>query len=167
MYDPNAFHGESMPSRNPNLLHPYVLSLYQNHLKLCAANPKLAPYEVKAVATLRTTAYQNALYAQGRTTPGKIVTKARGGTSMHEFGLAYDIGIFKTGVYIEGANAAENELYFEAARIGKSLGLFWGGDWITIKDYPHFEYLAAHKDADALALLNGGKSVDEVIGSLA
>ena len=36
---------------------------------------------------LRTFAQQNALYAQGRITPGKIVTKAKGGQSWHNFGL--------------------------------------------------------------------------------
>lgn len=40
--------------------------------------------------TLRTFAEQNALYAQGRTTPGAIVTYARGGQSFHNFGLAFD-----------------------------------------------------------------------------
>ncbi len=44
---------------------------------------------------LRTWAEQDALYAKGRTIPpiGKlfVVTKARGGQSWHNFGLAFDI----------------------------------------------------------------------------
>jgi len=39
----------------------------------------------------RTIAEQNKLYAQGRTTPGNIVTKAKGGQSPHNFGLAADL----------------------------------------------------------------------------
>lgn len=39
----------------------------------------------------RTRSEQNVLYAQGRTTKGDIVTKARGGESPHNFGLAADI----------------------------------------------------------------------------
>ena len=43
----------------------------------------------------RTYAEQNELYAQGRTKPGPIVTKAKGGYSNHNFATAfYDIGIF-------------------------------------------------------------------------
>lgn len=38
----------------------------------------------------RSEARQAVLYAQGRTTPGKIVTNAGPGQSMHGYGLAYD-----------------------------------------------------------------------------
>lgn len=41
--------------------------------------------------TLRTFAEQDAIYAQGRTKPGQIVTYARGGQSYHNYGLAIDI----------------------------------------------------------------------------
>src|SRR5690606_7828810 len=36
----------------------------------------------------RSIAEQDALYAQGRTAPGEIVTNARGGQSNHNYGLA-------------------------------------------------------------------------------
>jgi peptidoglycan L-alanyl-D-glutamate endopeptidase CwlK len=39
----------------------------------------------------RTHAEQDALYAQGRTTPGPIVTRAKGGQSPHNWGLAIDV----------------------------------------------------------------------------
>lgn len=42
---------------------------------------------------LRTIAEQDALYAQGRTKPGAIVTNARGGYSYHNFGLAVDFAL--------------------------------------------------------------------------
>ena len=41
--------------------------------------------------TLRTFAEQDALFAQGRSKPGKIVTNAKGGMSYHNYGLAIDI----------------------------------------------------------------------------
>lgn len=44
----------------------------------------------KAYSGLRTFDEQNELYAKGRTKPGGIVTKARGGQSMHNYGLAVD-----------------------------------------------------------------------------
>jgi peptidoglycan L-alanyl-D-glutamate endopeptidase CwlK len=37
------------------------------------------------------------LYAIGRTKPGKKVTKAKGGTSYHNYGLAFDIYPFING----------------------------------------------------------------------
>lgn len=39
---------------------------------------------------LRTFEEQTALYAQGRTKPGRIVTKAKPGESYHNYGLAFD-----------------------------------------------------------------------------
>ena len=41
----------------------------------------------------RTWAEQDALYAQGRTKPGPIVTQAKGGTSFHNYGLAIDFAL--------------------------------------------------------------------------
>lgn len=86
---------------------------------------------------LRTVAEQNALYAQGRTKPGKIVTKAKGDTysSMHQWGVAFDF-------YRNDGLGAFNDndgFFTNVGRIGKSLGLEWGGDWKSIKDKPHFQ----------------------------
>jgi peptidoglycan LD-endopeptidase CwlK len=49
--------------------------------------------KVKIISGFRTYAEQDALYAQGRTTPGNIVTNARAGYSNHNFGIAFDIGV--------------------------------------------------------------------------
>jgi peptidoglycan L-alanyl-D-glutamate endopeptidase CwlK len=48
-------------------------------------------YPLLITQGLRTWQAQDALYAQGRTAPGKIVTNARGGYSHHNFGLAVDL----------------------------------------------------------------------------
>jgi len=45
------------------------------------------------VQGLRTWEEQDALYRQGRLTPGKVVTRARGGESWHNFGMAADAAI--------------------------------------------------------------------------
>ena len=52
---------------------------------------------VEIVQGLRTFAEQDALYAQGRTGPGAIVTQARGGESNHNYGLAADLCPFTDG----------------------------------------------------------------------
>ena len=85
---------------------------------------------------MRTPAEQDELYAQGRTKPGKIVTNAKGGQSMHNFGLAIDVA------FISPAGVPQwNELlYKKMAVIARKLGFEWGGDWIGFKDMPHFQY---------------------------
>jgi peptidoglycan L-alanyl-D-glutamate endopeptidase CwlK len=92
----------------------------------------------KIIGGTRTYAEQDNLYAQGRTKPGAIVTNARGGYSNHNFGIAFDIGLFAGSAYLE-----ESPLYATAGAIGKSLGLEWGGDWASIQDKPHFEWRPA------------------------
>lgn len=88
----------------------------------------------------RTQAEQDALYAQGRTTPGKIVTWTR--KSNHSEGRAFDIAIVKDGkpvwdlkVSVDGDDIPD---YQQAGEIGESVGLKWGGRWKK-PDYPHFE----------------------------
>jgi len=85
---------------------------------------------------LRTIAEQNALYAQGRTAPGKIVTKAKGGSSYHNFGLAFDIAVRNADGSIDWDTA---KLYSRVGQLGKSIGLEWGDDFKSIKDTPHFQ----------------------------
>jgi peptidoglycan L-alanyl-D-glutamate endopeptidase CwlK len=76
----------------------------------------------------RTYAEQDALFAKGG------VTKARGGFSNHNFGIAFDIGVFSGAKYLE-----ESPLYKAVAVIGKGLGLSWGGDWKSFVDEPHYQ----------------------------
>ena len=49
---------------------------------------------VKIICGTRTIKEQNELYAIGRTKAGKKVTNAKGGSSFHNYGIAFDIGIF-------------------------------------------------------------------------
>ena len=86
---------------------------------------------------LRTVSEQNALYAQGRTKPGSIVTNAPGDSysSMHQWGVAFDF-------YRNDGTGAYNESgsFFEkAGQIGQSVGLEWGGTWKSIMDKPHLQ----------------------------
>jgi len=48
-------------------------------------------FNLRVVQGARSYAEQDALYAQGRTEPGKVVTEAKGGYSMHNFALAVDV----------------------------------------------------------------------------
>lgn len=93
----------------------------------------------------RSHAEQNKLYEQGRTKSGKIVTNARGGQSYHNYGLALDMFITNK----EGTTASWNVSDLsKAAKIAKSLGFEWGGDWKTFKDYPHIQMTGGLSIAD-------------------
>ena len=89
---------------------------------------------INIISGTRTYAEQDALYAQGRTKAGNIVTNARGGYSNHNFGIAFDIGVFSGNRYLP-----ESPLYKAVGALGMELGLEWGGNWKTIVDQPHFQ----------------------------
>jgi hypothetical protein len=86
---------------------------------------------------LRTLQQQDALFAQGRTAPGRIVTNAGGGHSYHNFGLAFDVVVLNDQARTVWDPAHPG--WRLAAEIGKQLGLAWGGDWRSFRDLPHFE----------------------------
>ena len=62
------------------------------------------------------------------------MTKARGGQSNHNFGVAWDIGVFQDGQYLD-----ESPAYGKIGGVGKGLALEWGGDWSGFPDEPHFQ----------------------------
>lgn len=89
---------------------------------------------IKIISGLRTYAEQDKLYAQGRSKPGKIVTNAKGGYSNHNFGIAFDIGVFEGNSYL-----GDSPKYKAVGLLGMELGLEWGGNWTSIVDEPHFQ----------------------------
>ena len=94
----------------------------------------------------RTFAEQDILFAQGRTTPGDIVTKARGGESNHNYGLAVDMFPVLDGrVLVEVPGDAASARRFketqtaiieESERIGLSSGFRFSS-----VDPPHVQLL--------------------------
>lgn len=118
----------------------------------------VADLNVRIIDGSRTFASQDALYAKGRTRPGTVVTNARGGFSNHNFGIAWDIGIFDS----DGKYLTESPDYSKAGAIGRAQGLEWGGDWKGIVDRPHFQCRSALPIAAmrTLVLENGGDIAD-------
>jgi peptidoglycan L-alanyl-D-glutamate endopeptidase CwlK len=90
--------------------------------------------------TWRTKEEQDALYAKGRTKPGNIVTNATYPNSPHCWGIAFDFC-----KNIKGQEFSDVEFFKKVGAVGKSLGLFWGGDFKSFKDYPHFEDRSINK----------------------
>jgi peptidoglycan L-alanyl-D-glutamate endopeptidase CwlK len=70
-----------MASRRIEDLHPDLQPLARLFVERCAARR----VDVLIVCTYRSGEEQNALYAQGRTTPGPVVTNAKAGQSKHNF----------------------------------------------------------------------------------
>jgi len=123
-------------SRDINELTPET----RNKYLAFAVEMGLADIDFIVTCTYRSQEEQDALYAQGRTKPGKRVTWTR--NSRHTIRTAFDIAIMVNGKLVwnpnldaDGDGVAE---YTEAGRIGEKVGLTWGGRWTT-PDAPHFQ----------------------------
>lgn len=105
---------------------------------------------LRVVQGYRTIEEQDRLYAQGRTAKGPKVTNAKGGSSFHNFGLAIDFAL----LYDKDGNGTFETLSWDIAKDGdadgkkdwqevidvfKAAGWSWGGEWHSLKDYPHLE----------------------------
>src|SRR5262245_17364162 len=108
---------------------------------------KALGYEIRVTDGLRTEAEQVALFAQGRTKPGHIVTHADGieHKSNHQahadgFGHAVDCCFVVNGVL----SWAETNPWGLYGSMAKALGLKWGGDFLSLKDRPHVELPEMH-----------------------
>lgn len=65
-------------------------------------------------------------YAQGRTKPGKIVTRARGGFSFHNYGFAFDVVSI-----VNGQPDYNFKDWLKIGEAGEMFGLEWGGRWLS------------------------------------
>jgi len=134
-------------SRSLNDLHPAVQPMAAEFLNNC----KAAGIDLLITCTWRSAAEQDALYAQGRTTPGRIVTRAKAGQSWHNHtlagrpaSLALDVVPLRLGKPVW---AASDAIWQDVGRIGKACGLEWAGEWTRMREFPHFQ----HPNAKAIA----------------
>ena len=90
----------------------------------------------------RTVAEQQALYAQGRTKPGPIVTNKDGVNkkSKHNYlpSLAVDIAPWPID-WNDIDRFKELAVVVKKAADTVGVAIQWGGDWKTFKDWPHWE----------------------------
>lgn len=103
-----------------------------------------AGHDARIISGTRSYAQQNALYRQGRSNGRPVVTNARGGQSWHNFGLAWDIGLFDEGAYITDGGP-----YEQVSSIAKVAGLEWGGDWPSFRDMPHYQVATEGRSVSA------------------
>jgi len=119
-------------SRNLDDLAPPV----KQRAEAFIAAAKAKGIDLLVTSTCRDSESQDALYAQGRTTPGNIVTRAKAGQSWHNWRCALDVVPLVNGKAIWDDQA----IWQQVGEIGKACGLEWAGDWKTFKEYPHFQY---------------------------
>lgn len=141
------------------LLHPKVKAEVE-HIYRAQIVPALTGRAFCRFAfTLRTFEEQAAIYAQGRTklydAKGNklgIVTNAKPGQSLHNYGLAIDIVLI-----VNGKMSYEDTVDFdkdgksdwmEVINIFKANGWEWGGDWKSLKDRPHVQKTFGNKWQD-------------------
>lgn len=122
------------------LYQPFVMKLC-DVLNACAARG----WVYVATGGLRTWEAQDALYAKGRTAPGGIVTNARGGYSLHNFGIAVDFArdadLDRDGLQPDYRDESYRVLAEEAVREGLEAGYYWnlqGGGLRS--DSPHVQW---------------------------
>ena len=111
--------------------------------------------DLLVTSTYRDFESQNALYAQGRTQAGKIVTNARAGQSWHNWRCAFDIVPLRYDKPVWSTSGDDLLLWQKIGAIGKSCGLEWAGDWKRFKEYPHFQWTGGLTLAD----LQAGKKI--------
>lgn len=115
------------------LLHPAVREeAGRIYADICAAMP--AGVVCRFTHTLRTNAEQDALYAQGRTKPGPVVTYAKAGESYHNYGLAIDFVLIVNGK----VSWTVDKNWMAVIAIFESYGWKSGHYWKK-KDSPHVE----------------------------
>jgi peptidoglycan L-alanyl-D-glutamate endopeptidase CwlK len=125
------------------LLHPALRDEATQIIAACNAQ-LTGCAQVRVVQGLRTMAEQEALYAQGRSTPGAIVTNAPAGYSYHNYGLAIDFALLIDGKEISWNRQADFDNdktadWWEVVKKFKKHGWAWGGEFKSIKDFPHVE----------------------------
>lgn len=104
--------------------------------------------DVILTATFRDHAAQAALYAQGRTAPGRIVTNAAPGWSWHQWRCAFDIVPMRNGKPVWGTVGDDLALWMRCGAIGENIGLEWAGRWTSFREFPHFQHTYGRTIAD-------------------
>jgi peptidoglycan L-alanyl-D-glutamate endopeptidase CwlK len=119
-------------SRNLDDLKPEVKALALKFIGACAS----AGIDVLITSTFRDYESQTALYAQGRTSPGSIVTNAKAGQSYHNFRVAFDFVPIKNGK----AMWSDTKTFTRCGEIAESVGLEWAGRWKSFRELAHCQY---------------------------
>ena len=132
-------------------LHPKVRADFQAFIEECEQQFDLT---IRIVSAYRSMEEQEKIYAQGRTAPGEVVTKAIPGSSYHQYGLAADI--------VPLSVSGEPNYNYDQSKwlnIASQWNIAWGGSWSGFKDRDHWEEKCGHNWRDLLDLYNQKKFI--------
>jgi peptidoglycan LD-endopeptidase CwlK len=122
-----------MADRSLNSLRPEIRPLADAFLGACSA----ANIDILVTCCYRSNEEQAALYAQGRTTPGHIVTNAPPGESAHNYGLALDVVPIVNG---KPDWRGTDPVWQQLGALGEQAGLTWlGAPGSRFPEEPHME----------------------------
>ena len=117
---------------------------------------KDAGIDLLITSTYRSNDEQAALYAQGRTKPGAIVTNARPGDSYHNWRCALDVVPLRNGKPVWGTSGPDGDLWRKIGEMGEAVGLEWAGRWTgKLREMAHFQYTGGL----TLAQMKTGKEI--------
>lgn len=120
-------------SRSLDDLNKRVAQLAQQFVSACAHEN----IDIIITSTYRDKEAQDALFAKGRTKPGKIITNARGGESFHNHHVAFDF------VPVRAGKACWDDvaLFKHCGELAESVGLEWSGRWSgKFKELAHCQF---------------------------
>lgn len=116
--------------RNISTLIPEAQRAARQWLRLAKAEAAKRGYDVRIICGTRTYDEQTALFSKR-----SKVTNARAGQSFHNFGIAWDFGIFKDKSYY-----GDHEMYSIVGKLYTQVpGTEWGGIWKSFVDQPHIQ----------------------------
>lgn len=124
----NIYKSFDLRNNNIDLLAPFV----RERARIALTNAQNDGYPVAIFEGYRSPARQETLYSQGRTTAGKIVTRARAWQSTHQYGLAIDIAYLKNNRWSWDGDFDKPSRYF----------IDQGFSWLAPFEQVHFEITA-------------------------
>lgn len=120
-------------SRSLDTLRPEIRPIVDEFL----TDLTMAGIDYIVTCTSRTSAEQEALYAQGRTAPGPKVTNAKAGQSAHNYGFAIDLVPVVNG---KPDWHAADPVWEQMGKLGQARGLQWfGAPDSPYIESPHFQ----------------------------
>ena len=120
-------------SRSLDDLIPPAKERVERFLSLCKDND----IDLLVTSTYRDNESQQALYEQGRTTAGKVVTNAKAGDSWHNWRCAVDVVPMVNG---KPDWDGSHPIWNKVGELGEQAGLEWAGRWRSFKELAHFQY---------------------------
>lgn len=119
-------------SRKLEDLLPEVAEKVKAFIELCHKNG----IDIIITSTYRDNESQTAIYNQGRTTKGSIVTNAKAGESYHNYRCAADFAPVVNGKI----NWNDTATFTKCGKFAEQCGLEWAGRWKSFPELAHVQY---------------------------